>query len=51
MKKDFACPSCHQQLILDSSKQVYLCEQESLSFPIKDGIPVFIINEAQKQEG
>lgn len=41
-----ACPSCKQRLSLDASKQIFICRFDQLSFPIRDGIPVLLLDEA-----
>lgn len=42
-----ACPVCHGKLQFDKEKQVLLCKQDKLAYPIREGIPVLLENEAQ----
>lgn len=41
-----ACPICKGKLILNSEKQQLLCKYDHLAFPIRDGIPIMLENEA-----
>ncbi len=43
-----ACPQCKGSLILAQDKIGLICETCQLRYPIKDGIPVMLIEEAQK---
>ncbi len=43
-----ACPQCKDSLILAQDKTGLTCEACQLRYPIKDGIPVMLIEEAQK---
>lgn len=42
------CPCCKGQLKLDSDAQELLCTFDGLAFPIRDGVPVMLDNEARK---
>jgi uncharacterized protein YbaR (Trm112 family) len=42
-----ACPSCKGNLDYDKSSNKLVCKKERLCFPIEDGIPVLLIEEAQ----
>ena len=42
-----ACPLCKRTLHYDQQKQELLCYADSLAFPIRDGIPVMLDNEAR----
>ena len=47
-----ACPVCKGVLVYDKPKQELLCRLDKLAFPIQDGIPVLLENEARRvQEG
>ena len=46
--KILACPSCKTDVILQENKIV--CTQCGRKYPIKDGIPVMLIEEAQRDE-
>jgi uncharacterized protein len=43
-----ACPQCHGALALDADSATLTCENEAcgLVYPIRDGIPVLLIDEA-----
>lgn len=42
-----ACPSCKGPLQLHRSEQLLVCRFDRLAFPIRDGIPVMLENEAR----
>jgi uncharacterized protein YbaR (Trm112 family) len=41
-----ACPACHGKLIHDEDKDRLNCENCKRSYPIKDDIPVMLVEEA-----
>ncbi len=41
------CPECQGKLNYDSNNKELLCENCKLAFPVKDGIPVMLIEEAR----
>jgi len=41
------CPLCKGQLIYAKSKQELMCKFDRLAYPIRDGIPVMLDNEAR----
>ncbi len=43
-----ACPQCKGSLNLAQDKTGLTCEACQLRYPIKDGIPVMLVEEAQK---
>jgi len=43
-----ACPECHGKLEYDKSSKELICNQCKLAFPVKDGIPVMLAEEARK---
>jgi uncharacterized protein YbaR (Trm112 family) len=47
MTISLACPSCHRLLSEDKATQNLICAHEKLAFPIIDGIPVLIIDQAK----
>lgn len=44
------CPECNSKLDYDNSKKELVCEQCKIAFPVNDGIPVMLIEEARKLE-
>jgi uncharacterized protein YbaR (Trm112 family) len=42
-----ACPSCKGPVRLDRAASVLVCRFDRLAFPIRDGIPVMLENEAR----
>lgn len=43
-----ACPKCKGDLEYDEKNQKLLCRKCKLAYPIKDDIPVMLIDEAEK---
>jgi uncharacterized protein YbaR (Trm112 family) len=43
-----ACPVCKGDLLLNSHQQELTCRIDKLAFPIRDGIPVMLENEARR---
>lgn len=43
-----ACPLCKSSLIYDKDKQELICKADRLAFPIRDGIPVMLEDEARE---
>ena len=41
-----ACPKCKQKVELSEDGQALLCQTDRLRYPIVDGIPVMLIEEA-----
>ena len=42
------CPICKGPLIYLKSRQELICKADRLAFPIKDGIPVMLEDDARK---
>ncbi|CCK76240.1 MAG: Trm112 family protein [Oleispira antarctica] len=42
------CPNCKGQLKLDKEAQELLCTFDGLAFPIRDGVPVMLEQEARQ---
>jgi len=42
------CPSCRKKLIYDTNQEKLRCEECKLEYNIKDGIPILIIEEAER---
>jgi uncharacterized protein len=41
------CPKCRGELILSEDPPALTCERCRLVYPIRDGIPILLIEEAQ----
>ncbi|RUO81500.1 hypothetical protein CWI84_01715 [Idiomarina tyrosinivorans] len=41
-----ACPNCKGKLEWHEKSAVLVCRGEQLAFPVRDGIPVLIVDEA-----
>ena len=46
-----ACPKCKGEIRLSPKGDDLICETCRLRYPIQDGIPVMLIDEAQPWEG
>jgi hypothetical protein len=44
------CPLTHVPLKYDQKAQELISEQAGLAFPIRDGIPIMLVDEARKIE-
>jgi len=42
------CPQTHTTLRYDADRQELISEAAGLAFPIRDGIPVMLVDEARK---
>ena len=43
-----ACPKCKQKVELTEDGSALVCQSERLRYPIVDGIPVMLIEEAEE---
>ncbi len=43
-----ACPECHGKLNYAKDSRELICEKCKLAFPVRDDIPVMLIEEARK---
>ena len=48
MLEALVCPQTHQSLSYDPEKQELVSRAAHLAFPIRDGIPVMLVDEARK---
>lgn len=46
-----ACPKCKGEISLSKNEDGLLCESCRLIYPIREGIPVMLIDEAANVEG
>lgn len=44
------CPICKGPLVYRKAEQELVCKPDRLAFPIRDGIPVMLEDEARKLE-
>lgn len=42
------CPECKSELYLDKEKNILVCKADKLAYPIREGLPVMLVEEAQK---
>jgi len=42
-----ACPICKGDVIYNKEKQELICKNDALAFPVREGIPVMLENEAR----
>jgi uncharacterized protein YbaR (Trm112 family) len=42
------CPQCKGEIHLTPNEDGFICEKCRLKYPIQDGIPVMLIDQAQK---
>jgi uncharacterized protein YbaR (Trm112 family) len=43
------CPACHGELLADEAAGVLVCTKCGLRYPVRDGIPVMLIEEATRE--
>lgn len=41
------CPLCKGKLVLEKATDELICHADKLAYPIRDGIPVMLIDEAR----
>jgi uncharacterized protein YbaR (Trm112 family) len=42
------CPKCKNKLEFDKKNNELICQHDALAFPVHDGIPVMLEDEARK---
>jgi len=42
-----ACPVCHGKLVYDPEAMELICRNDAMAFPIREGIPVMLSEEAR----
>lgn len=48
MLEALVCPSTRAQLTYDAEKQELICKAAHLAYPIRNGIPIMLVDEARK---
>jgi len=43
------CPACHGDLREDEAAQLLICTACGLRYPVRDGIPVMLVEEATRE--
>lgn len=43
-----ACPICHGKLSFNKEQQELICKVDAVAYPIRDGIPVLLDEQARK---
>jgi uncharacterized protein len=43
-----ACPNCHGELTADAAAERLICNDCGYRYPVRDDIPVMLIDEAEK---
>jgi uncharacterized protein YbaR (Trm112 family) len=44
------CPDCHGKLAVDDAAQELVCTGCGLAYPVRDDIPVLLVDEARRPE-
>lgn len=44
------CPLCHGELEADEAKSVLRCTTDGTEFPVRDGIPIMMVPEAEAED-
>ncbi|HEX9888664.1 MAG TPA: Trm112 family protein [Nitriliruptorales bacterium] len=42
------CPDCHGEVEYKERRHVIVCQECGLQYPVRDGIPVMLVEEAKK---
>ncbi len=45
-----ACPACHGSLRVDDDAHELVCTRCGLAYPVREGIPVLLVDEARAPE-
>ncbi len=45
------CPDCHGEIEFKERRQVILCLECGLQYPVREGIPVMLVEEAKPSRG
>ncbi len=49
--KILACPKCKGDLEVDADASRLICRRCCLAYPVRDGIPIMLVEEAERLEG
>jgi uncharacterized protein len=44
------CPDCHGRLAVDDGASELVCESCGLAYPVRDDIPVLLVDEARRPD-
>jgi uncharacterized protein len=44
------CPDCHGTLAVDDAAGELVCTSCGLAYPVRDGIPILLVDEARRPE-
>ena len=47
-RKILVCPQCKGDVVVDNDDSGLVCFKCSLRYPVRDGIPIMLIHEAEK---
>ena len=50
LKEIVVCPLCKGQLQWQKKTQELVCAEDKLAFPVREGIPVMLVQEARRVE-
>jgi hypothetical protein len=45
-----ACPECKTEVVYDEQQQKIICNKCRRKYPVKDGIPIMLVEEAEIDE-
>ena len=45
------CPACHADLAVDQATEELVCTGCGLAYPVRDDIPVLLVDEARQTSG
>jgi uncharacterized protein len=45
------CPDCHGDVEYKDRRKVVVCQQCGLQYPVRDGIPIMLVEEAKAPSG
>ncbi len=51
MLEMLVCPVTHETLVYDAARQELISKGAGLAYPIRDGIPIMLVDEARRLDG